>query len=104
MTDDFVRIQTEPCLNCGAKLSGAGIVEGEAPTPNDGDLAVCMYCSHIHVFDGGKMRNPTDDEIVDIAGDPEMLKVMKLNKLYNEMFGGSDADADIHSGRQDASS
>jgi hypothetical protein len=86
MSDDFVRIQAEPCLNCGKTLSGAGIVEGKAPTPNDGDLAVCMYCSHIHVFDGGKMRHPTDAEMAEFAGDPDLLKVMKFNELYNEMY------------------
>jgi hypothetical protein len=87
MSDEpFVRIEPGACLNCGAKLSGAGIVGGDAPPPNDGDIAVCIYCSHIHVFDGGKMRNPTDAEIVDMAGDPELLKVIKLGRLYDEMF------------------
>ena len=86
VSDDFLRIQAEPCLNCGKTLSGIGVVEGGAPPPSDGDLAVCIYCSHIHVFDGGKLRSPTDAEIVDMAGDPDLLKVMKLNQLYNEMF------------------
>jgi hypothetical protein len=102
MSNDFVRIQAEPCLNCGRPLSGIGVPKGGTPPPSDGDLAVCMYCSHIHVFDGGKMRNPTDAEMVEIAGDPDLLKVIKFNELYNAMFGGRDAD--IRAGRKDTRS
>jgi hypothetical protein len=97
-----VRTKPNTCLNCGKELDAVSVPKGDVPTPSDGDLAICMYCSHIHVFDGGKMRNPTDDEMVDFAGDPDLLKVMKFNKLYNAMFGGSDAD--IRSGRKDTRS
>lgn len=82
-----VQTETGLCLNCGRKLDAVNIVESpDTPPPSDGDLAVCLYCSHIHVFDGGKLRNPTGDEIVDFAGDPDLLKVMKFNELYNAMF------------------
>jgi hypothetical protein len=94
--------QASVCLNCGKTLDAVGLVEGGTPPPSDGDLAVCMYCSHIHVFDGGKMRSPTDAEMVEFAADPDLLKVMKFNELYNAMFGGSDVD--IRAGRKDTRS
>ena len=84
-----VRVEPDVCLNCDRKLDAIDVVEGGTPQPSDGDLAVCMYCSHIHVFDGGKLRSPTDVEIVEMAADPDLLKVMKFNELYNAMFGGS---------------
>ena len=76
-----VRVEPNACLNCGKTLTAVSVVEGDVPPPSDGDLAVCLYCSHIHIFDGGKLRSPTDAEIVEIAGDPDLLKVMKLNQL-----------------------
>jgi hypothetical protein len=79
--------QPGECLNCGKTLTAIGLVDtNDTPPPSDGDIAVCMYCSHIHVFDGGKLRSPTDAEIVEFAGDPDLLKVMKFNELYNAMF------------------
>jgi hypothetical protein len=83
------RTELDECLNCDHKLTAVGVVETtDTPPPKDGDLMVCLYCSHIHVFDSGKLRNPTDAEMVDFAGDPDLLKVMKFNELYNAMFGG----------------
>ena len=99
---DFVRTKRGVCLNCGKKLTAVGVVEGDTPPPSDGDLAVCIYCYHIHIFDGGKMRNPTVAEIGEFRDDPELLKVMKFNELYNAMFGGRDAD--IRAGRKDTRS
>ena len=81
-----VRVDQGLCFNCGKKLTAISVPEGDVPLPGDGDLAICLYCSHIHVFDDGKLRNPTDAEIIDIAGDPDMLKVMKFNQRYREMF------------------
>jgi hypothetical protein len=50
----------------------------EEATPSDGDLTVCFDCGHIMVFAGGRLRNPTDAEMYDIAGDPRIVKLQRV--------------------------
>jgi hypothetical protein len=61
------------CVYCGAQQTastGVGSTEG----PKDGDLTICMDCCHLQVFCEGvtKLRNLTDDEVVEAAGRPEI--------------------------------
>jgi hypothetical protein len=45
--------------------------------PSDGDVTVCFDCGHIMVFADGRLRNPTDTEMHDIAGDPRIIKLQQ---------------------------
>ena len=75
------RVKESACINCGAALTAATAVEGvgdEERLPEPGDLTVCMYCKHLMMFaDDLTLRNLTDDEMKEVAGDPRMLAVTK---------------------------
>lgn len=66
------------CLHCGAKIDAATQIrnagESEAK-PEAGAITVCLHCGHIMAFaDGkGRLRGLTDEEIVEIAGDPRLV-------------------------------
>jgi hypothetical protein len=48
----------------------------------EGDITVCLYCSHVMEWTGEKFSELSDEAIEDIAGDPEMLEVIKLTEAY----------------------
>lgn len=83
----ITRTPPSKCLNCG-KLITAGAPTPDFPDdskpnpddskPNPGDVAVCLDCAHVHIYaDDLTLRAPTDDEMVDIAGDPEMIRAVE---------------------------
>jgi hypothetical protein len=65
------------CANCGERIDGASPVDGgRAPQP--GDVSLCLYCHHLMIFgDDSKPRNPTDEEMMELAGDPDLIRAMK---------------------------
>ena len=64
------------CTACGAAIDRATHVGDVDPDP--GDVAVCLECGHVMVFaDDLTARDPTDDEMVEIAGDRDVLAVQK---------------------------
>jgi hypothetical protein len=66
-----------PCTSCGEMLDGATCV-GNDIGPSPGDVTVCISCGHIMVFaDDLSFRDPTDAEIVAIAGDPYVLMIQR---------------------------
>jgi hypothetical protein len=66
-----------PCVECGAIMHRASRL-GEVRDPEPHDAAICVVCHHLMVFaDDMKLRNPTDDEIVEMAGDPDVIRHMK---------------------------
>ena len=70
-----VKVPPSPCLNCGEVNDMA---MGTAPDtrPHPGAFTVCATCGHIMVFKGDlTLRNPIDDEIVEIAGDKRLLLI-----------------------------
>jgi hypothetical protein len=70
-----------PCLNCGHTLSAASGfgVEPRLKIPNEGDVTACLYCRHVMVYNADlSLRNPTDEEVVEIAGDPELVAMITL--------------------------
>lgn len=88
MTDRFrtTRTPVNHCLNCGKKIDAA------APTPDfpdsapsPGDIALCLDCAHLHVFaEDLTLRAPTDDEMAEIAGDPDMIRAVKAIGAFNK--------------------
>ena len=46
--------------------------------PKPGDVTICLDCGHIMAFAADMTVRPlTDDEIVEVAGDPEVLQVQR---------------------------
>ena len=71
------RYPAAPCLNCGALNDSASRLEDDRE-PHPGDVAICFDCHHLMVFaDDMTMRNPNDTEIVEMAGDEDLVRHMR---------------------------
>jgi hypothetical protein len=71
------RLPASHCLNCGKQLDAASDLEGER-TPCPGDVTVCIDCGHVMAFaDDMTMRALTDAEMIEVAGDCDLLKVQR---------------------------
>jgi hypothetical protein len=71
------------CLNCKHKLNASDTLEDDRDAPEPGCFTVCMYCSHLMVFaDDMSVREPTDAEIVAVAGHGELLQMMAVLAEY----------------------
>ena len=51
------------CPYCGAVHDAVSAVGEEPCTPEQGDVAICIECAEPSVFDGGRRRKPTEDEL-----------------------------------------
>jgi len=71
------------CWNCGKMISAATSWKDKRPRP--GDVSVCIYCGEVGMFDAFlALRRPTDDEIVMMAGDKDLLLAQEIaGKLRN---------------------
>ena len=68
------------CLACGKVLDAANVVstDGQDYAPSSGDITICLGCGHVMAFDDDlKLREMTDAEAREIAGDRRMLAVQK---------------------------
>lgn len=76
------------CPECAMICDGYGFMGGEAPKPSAGDVTVCLHCSSLVVFDGEPdaliLRHPNDAEIVDLAGNPDVITMMTLVGGFRE--------------------
>jgi hypothetical protein len=55
------------------------------PPPAEGTFVVCIYCSHLMVFKvDASVRNPTSAEIIEAAGDKDILEVMKFAHAFRK--------------------
>ena len=54
--------------------------------PKPGDVTICINCRHICIFDDEmKLRNPTDDEAKELAGNKEIITIMNaLGKVSRD--------------------
>jgi hypothetical protein len=66
-----------PCLNCGKVLDAAmGVGHGRKPRP--GCITICIGCGHIQAYGSGmKLRELTDEEMIDVAGNETILAIQK---------------------------
>lgn len=76
------------CTNCGHPLNRVSIPGDEdVPDPNPGDATVCLYCSHLMVFDDNLvLRPPNDAEMEDLAGRPDILEAMQFVSEYQRRY------------------
>jgi hypothetical protein len=80
------RTKVNACLNCGHKIDAAAPTPDfpDASTPRPGDVAICLDCVHIHIYaDDLTLRNPTEAELVDIAGDPDIVRAVERLGMFN---------------------
>lgn len=93
---DSVRLPDMKCTDCGTILNGGAPVHYDdrpEPTgPQPGTITVCAYCGHIMAFDEGlTLRNLNDNEVVEIAGDPRILRIQAFRKVFEEAKKERDA-------------
>jgi len=72
-----IRIPPDACLDCKTPLDAVtDPITNQRPKP--GDITICLRCGHVMAF-GKKLRvRPlTDDELIEMAGDPEMIYLQK---------------------------
>jgi hypothetical protein len=73
-----------PCTNCGKLVDSATALDGDH-VPKPGDVTICLDCRHLMVFaDDMTVRNPTDDEVREMAGDPDILMHMNALAKFDE--------------------
>lgn len=79
------KIKESRCLSCGKKLDGCTSVACDA-MPSPGDVTICITCGHIMAFgDDLTLRELTDAEMYEIAGDERILAVQAARKkLFND--------------------
>jgi len=86
-----MRTRKSRCLHCGTVLDAASVVReaGRWPhndkprfdmsddvEPRPGDFTVCIKCGHLSTFgEDLRLRDPTDEEAIKIAGDPVLLAI-----------------------------
>lgn len=78
------RVPESPCRGCGKLLNGAAEAFGRA-RPHPGNISVCIYCGHLMAFaDDMTLRDLTDEEMHEIAGDPMIIAVQRARAKVNE--------------------
>lgn len=90
------RMRPNACLNCGKELDSTTMVSeekiGPKTRPSPGDFTICIECGHLMVFTKKmRLRNPTDAEILKVAGDKRMMAIQTalaaIKKLVNVKKG-----------------
>lgn len=72
------RLPESRCTNCG-KLCDAATGVGHKDRPSPGDVTICIGCGHLMAYDEQlAVRNLTDAEVVECAGDPRIIKAQAL--------------------------
>lgn len=82
MTDSYF-VPNAACINCGKDMDAASPVTG-GRAPQAGDIALCLYCRHLMAYgDDLRIRNLTDEEVIEVAGDREILLAMQMLEHYD---------------------
>jgi len=78
------RIPNTRCVAC-KKLMDAATPTGGGRGPQPNDIAVCAYCGHIQAYgDDMKFRELNDAEIVECAGDPDILLAQAFARDFRQ--------------------
>lgn len=66
------------CSQCGKLLDGISDAIGHHRGPRPGDFTICLGCGHVlAIGEGMVLRELTDDELLLIAGNKDMLALQK---------------------------
>jgi hypothetical protein len=85
---ESLRIGQSDCLNCGKPITGVGVLTRDAPRLSEGDIMVCMYCSHIMEWKAGKLAKLSDEAIKDIAGDKDVMDAVAFSTAFQRFRKG----------------
>jgi hypothetical protein len=67
-----------PCPNCRKSIDTCQSTSGERG-PQPSDLSICLYCGHLSAYgDDMMLRELTDAEVVEVAGDPELIAASEV--------------------------
>lgn len=81
------RLAACACLGCGQVLDAATVTDGKDVEPHEGAISLCWYCGHLQAFDAElKFRPLTDEEIVEIAGHPEIVLANTIRGPMKELY------------------
>lgn len=85
----ITRFKPGRCLDCGKLIDSASRSDSRLPDarPGPGDIGICFGCGHVMIYadDEGTLRAPTDEELVDIAGDQEMVETQNRLAAFRKM-------------------
>jgi len=75
-----------PCLGCGARIDASSIFAGDpSRSPGEGDITICLHCRHVMAYKADLSLRPlTDEEIVEVAGDPRLVSMIDLVGAYQK--------------------
>jgi hypothetical protein len=79
-----MRDQPRTCPVCRAVVDGATAVDGSDAQPAAGDITVCVYCARVLVFTEDGLRQPTMDELEDLAGNEELVRAVAVATLFRD--------------------
>ena len=78
---EIFRYTPSVCPNCGRPLNAGATPTNERP-PEPGDVAICMDCRHVGIYaEDMHVRNPTDKEVIELAGDNDILLMLEMLRL-----------------------
>jgi hypothetical protein len=81
------RHKASPCLSCGAIMDAATGI-GNKAKPHAGAITLCVKCGHLMAYTWDmSLRELTDEEIVDIAGDERVLAIQRARAVYIAIKG-----------------
>lgn len=80
------------CLDCNMLIDAGTPSNVEAPDvrpPQGGDLAICIQCAHVMIYaDDLTVRDLTDEEVVEVASDPDMVEAVNKIAEFNKREHG----------------
>lgn len=76
------------CLKCGVVNDGHTRPDDPEDIPEDGDLAVCLYCAHLMEFsvEDGKLgyRELSPEDMAEALADPRVRRTLWMVKRMQE--------------------
>lgn len=86
------------CADCGYVMDNASGVSTEEP-PSPGDIGLCFNCGHVMIYgENRRLREPTDEEIIEIAGDSHLVWASNAITAYKKRVGEPSQTADKEDG------
>jgi len=84
------------CTNCKKLVDGATAISDPKARPHKGDFTICIYCGHVMIFDKGlTLRDLTDVEMVEIAGNRDVIKIQTARKMLLDERGNRSIFDDV---------
>jgi hypothetical protein len=75
-----MKVKLSKCSCCGKPLdAAAGVEDNDKAGPTPGAFSLCIYCGHLAAYaDDLSLRELTDEETHEVAGDRQLLAIQRL--------------------------